>query len=107
MSDAVVSVLRVSAEVAVEPVSHVQEFLGDDNLERPRLRSIDARQVYQNEMMAGCGRKRIGAADRAPHAPSQPAFKDSALGGDPETVRWQIEERNVSLEKLARILVID
>ena len=105
--DAVVPMLRVPAEVAVEPVAHVQELLGNYHLERPWLRAIDARQVDQDEMMARCGGKRIGATDRAPHAPSQPAFEDTALGSDPKAVSWQIEERDVSFEKPARFLVID
>jgi len=105
--DAIVPVFRVPAEVAIEPVSHVQELLSDYHLERPRPGLIDARQVDQNEMIAGRGRKRIGAADRAPQAAAQPAFEDATLGGDAETVRWQREERYVSFQKFARFLVVD
>ena len=107
MRDAIVPVLRVPAEVAVEPVSHVQELLSDHHFERPRLRAIDARQVDQDEMFTGCRRKRIGAADRAPQPASQPTFEDSALGGDAEAVCWQPEERDVSFEMPARFLVVD
>jgi hypothetical protein len=56
--------LRVPSEVAIEPVSHVQELFCDDHFERPRPRLIDARQVDQNEMIAGGGRKRVSTANR-------------------------------------------
>jgi hypothetical protein len=63
MRDAIVPMLRVPAEVAVEPVSHVQQLLGHYHLERPRLGAIDARQVDQDEMFTRCRHKRIGATD--------------------------------------------
>jgi hypothetical protein len=107
MCDAIVPMLCVPAEVSVEPVSHVQELLGDDHFERLRLRAIDAGQVDQDEMFIGCRRKRIGAANRTPQPSSQPNFEDSALGGDPEAICWQREESNVSFEMPARFLVID
>jgi hypothetical protein len=97
--------LRVPSEVAIEPVSHVQELFCDDHFERPRPRPIDARQVDQNEMIAG--RKRISPANRASHPAAQPACEDATLGGDVETVRWQREERDVLFQKFARFLVID
>jgi hypothetical protein len=96
--DAIVSMLRVPAEVTVESVSHVQELLCDHDFERARLRVIDARQVDQDQMIAGCWRKRVGATDRAPQSSTQPAFEDAMLGRDAETVSWQIEERGVSFE---------
>jgi hypothetical protein len=96
--DAIVSMLRVPAEVAVEPVAHVHELLSDHDLERARLRVIDARQVDQDQIIAGCGRKRVGATDRAAQPATQPAFEDATLGSDAETVSWQIEERGVSFE---------
>jgi hypothetical protein len=61
--DAIVPVLRVPAEVAIEAVSHMQELLSDHYLERSRPRLVDARQVDQDEMIAGRRRKRIRAAD--------------------------------------------
>jgi len=105
--DAVVSVLRVTPVVAIEPISHVQELLGDYHLERPGLRPINARQVDQDEMISGSGCKRIGTADRAPQSATEPAFKDAALGGDAKPVCWQFEERDVSLQKMARLFVVD
>jgi hypothetical protein len=105
--DAIVPVLRVPAEVAIEPVSHVQELLSDHYLKRPRPRLIDARQIDQNQMIAGSGRKRISAADRAPQPTAQPAFEHATLGGDPETIRWQHKQRDVSFQKLARFLMVD
>ena len=72
-----------------------------------RLGAVDPRQVDQNEMLARCQRKRVGAADRAPHAASQPALEHSALGGHAELVSWQVEKRDVSFEKPARFLMID
>jgi hypothetical protein len=107
MRDAIVPMLRVPPEIAVEPVSHMQELLGDDDFERPRPRLIDARQIDQDEMIAGRGRESISAANRAPEAATQPAFEDATLGSDAEAVRWQCEERNVSFQKLARFLVVD
>jgi hypothetical protein len=105
MRYAIVPMLRVPSEVAIEPVSHVQELFCDDHFERPRPRLIDAGQVDQNEMIAG--RKRISPANRASHPAAQPACEDATLGGDAETVRWQREERDVSFQKFARFLVID
>jgi hypothetical protein len=107
MRDAIVPVLRVPPEIAVEPVSHMQEFLGDDDFERPRPRLIDARQIDQDEMIAGRGRERISAANRAPQSATQPAFEDAALGSNPEAVGWQCEERDVSFQKLVCFLVVD
>jgi hypothetical protein len=105
--DAIMSVLGVPAEVAIEPVSHVQELFSDYHLERARQRLIDARQVDQDEMIPGRWRKRISAADGAPQPAAQPAFKDATLGGDAETVRRQPEERDVTFQKFARFLVVD
>ena len=45
MRDAIVPVLRVPPEVAIEPVSHMQELLGDHHLERMRLGAVDPWQV--------------------------------------------------------------
>jgi hypothetical protein len=105
--DAVVPVLRVPAEVAIEPVSHMQQLLSDYDFERPRSRLIDARQVDQNEMIARRRRKGVGTADRAPQPPAQPAFEDATLGSDAESVRWQHEERDVSFEQFARFHVVN
>ena len=105
--DAIVPVLCVPAEVAIEPVSHVQEFLCDHHLQRSPSRLVDARQVDQNEMIAGRGRKRISAANRASQSPAQPSFEDATLGRDAETIRWQPEKRDVSFQKLARFLMVD
>jgi hypothetical protein len=105
--DAIVPVLRVPAEVAIEAVSHMQELLSDHHLERSRPGLVDARQVDQDEMIARRGRKRVRAADRTPQTAAQPAFEDATLGGDAETVRWQTEERDVSFQKFARFLVVD
>jgi hypothetical protein len=104
---AIVPMLRVPAEVAIEAVSHVHELLSDDHFERPRPRLIDARQIDQNEMFAGRGCKCISAADRAPQPAAEPAFEHATLGGDPQTVRWQPEQRDVSFHKFARFLVVD
>jgi hypothetical protein len=105
--NAVVPVLRVPAEVAVEAVSHMQELLGDHHLERPWSCLIDAWQVDQNEMVARHGRKRISATDRASQPAAQPAFEDAVIGGGAEMIRWQTEERDVSFQKFARFLVVD
>jgi cytochrome c556 len=42
VSNAVVAMLGVPAPVTVEAVPHVQEFLTDHDLERTRLRPVDA-----------------------------------------------------------------
>jgi hypothetical protein len=107
MRDTIVPVLRVPAQIAVEPVPHVQEFLGDDDFERARSRLIDARQVDQDEMFTRCSDKRIGATNRASHPSSQPAFEFTTFGCDAEAVCRQVETRNVSLEQTARFLVVD
>ena len=93
--------------VAVEPISHVQELLGDYHLEGPRPRPVDARQVDQDEMIRSSGCKRICAADRASQSATEPTFEDAALGGDAKPVSWQFEERDVSLQKIARLFVVD
>jgi hypothetical protein len=105
--DAIVPVLRVPAEVAVEAVSHMQELLGNHHLERPWSWLIDSWQVDQNEMIARPRRKCISAADRASQSAAQPAFEDATIGGGAEMVSWQTEERDVSFQKFARFLVVD
>jgi hypothetical protein len=107
MRDTIVPVLRVAAEIAVEPVAHVQEFLGNHHFERARTRAIDTWHVDQDEMFTRCGRKRVGATDRAAHASSQPAFKVPTLRCDAQAVGRQFESRDVSLHKPARFLVVD
>ena len=107
MRDTIVPVPRMAAQIAVEPVPHVQELLGEDHFERARSRMIDSRQVDQDEMFTRCRGKRIGATDRASHPPSQPEFEFPTLGCDAETVCRQIETRDVALKKSARFLVID
>ena len=74
--------------------------------DRGRDRSMRGKLI-RIEMIAGRGRKRISAADRAPQPATQPAFEDATLGGDAEPVRWQFEERDVSFQKIARFLVVD
>ena len=58
-------------------------------------------------MIAECGPKCISAADRAPQPATQPAFEDATIGGDAELISWQLEERGVSFQKIARFLVVD
>ena len=58
-------------------------------------------------MIAECRPKSICAADRAPQPATQPAFEEAALGGDAETISWQLKERDVSFQKIARFLVVD
>jgi hypothetical protein len=58
-------------------------------------------------MIADCGPKCISAADRAPQPATQPAFEDATIGGDAELISWQLEERDVSFQKIARFLVVD
>jgi hypothetical protein len=68
---------------------------------------IDARQIDQDEMFTRWRHKRIGAAYRAAHPSSQPAFELPTLGCDAEMVCRQLKSRDVSLEKRARFLMID
>jgi hypothetical protein len=105
--NSIVAVLRVPADIAIEPISHMQELLGNNHLERPRLRAIDAREIDQDQMFTGCRHERICATDRCPQSSSQPTFEDPPLGGDAKAVRWQREEPDVSFEKISRFLVVD
>jgi hypothetical protein len=107
MRDPIVAVLRMAAMVAIKLVSHVQELLGDHHFQRLRSWPIDARQIDQNQMIADGGPKCISAADRAPQPATQPAFEDATIGGDAELISWQLEERDVSYQKIARFLVVD
>jgi 3-deoxy-D-arabino-heptulosonate 7-phosphate (DAHP) synthase class II len=63
MRNTVVTVFRVPSEVAIQPVSHVNELLDDNNFERARAGLINARKIDQNEMIPGPRRECIGASD--------------------------------------------
>jgi hypothetical protein len=85
----------------------VYELLGHDNLERPGLRQVDARKVDQNEMMVRLRKVCIRAANRRAYTPTEPAFKNTPLRGDPKTIHRQAQERDIPFEKLVSFHVID
>jgi len=107
MRDAIVPVLGVAPEISIEPVAHVQEFLGHHHFQRARSRAVDAQQVDQNEILVCGGRKSVRSPHRTPYATSQPAFEFPPVGCDAETVCRQIELRGVSFENPPRFLVFD
>ncbi len=51
----------VASKIAIDPVTHVDQFLGDDDFEGTRPREIEASQIDENEMVAGPGVIRVGS----------------------------------------------
>jgi hypothetical protein len=76
----------VPPKIAIESVSHVYELLGDDNLEGPGARLVNARKVDQNEMMVGTREVRVRAANGRAHTPTKPTFKHAPLRGDSKSI---------------------
>lgn len=75
MCNAVVTMVRVAAPVAIEVVTHVNELFSDHNLDGARLRAIDPIQVDEDNV-APCSRKAaIGAAPDRQRRPSRPLAK--------------------------------
>jgi hypothetical protein len=107
MRNTIMTVLCVPAQVAVQTVSHVDELLGNNNFQRSWPRLIDARKIDQNEMISGSRHERVGAADRRPYPPSEPALKDTPLRRHPQMIDGQLQARQIQIEKLLRFRVID
>jgi hypothetical protein len=64
MGDAVMTVLRVSSQVPIEPVSHVDQFFGDHDFERSRARTVDPGQINEDHMLVGMRPVRVCAGNR-------------------------------------------
>lgn len=97
----------VPPEVAVQPVSHMDQLLGDDHFKGSWMTEIDARHVDQDEMLVGLGRERVGSANRRPHPPAKPTLENRALRRDAEPFHRKIEQHDVPFEEFARFRVID
>ena len=97
VGNAVVAVLGMPSQVAVQPVAHVNQLFGDDDFQSPRLRLIDARKVDENQMLVHSRHERVGAADRSDNAAPKPRLENRPVCSDPHTVNRESEQCDVPL----------
>lgn len=83
------------ASVAIESMSHVEEFFAHDDLERSGSQEFNSLQVDQDEVLASTGVKYVCSANRATYAPTDPLVVCLSVRGDPEVVGWQPKPLNV------------
>jgi hypothetical protein len=72
--NAVVAVFGVSPEVAIQPISKMNEFLADNDFDRARASQIDSLQIDQDEVTVVALVVGVGAAIRGGHSPAEPGF---------------------------------
>lgn len=99
MCDPVVAVMRVAPPITVQVITHVNQLLGDNDLQVLRTRKIDPVNVDQHGMHT-LGREitirsTIGARD----SPLQPRAIRCPVRRHPEAVGRQTQSCNVLLEE--------
>lgn len=107
MGDAVVPVFSVAAEIAVEAVPHVNELLGDDHFQCPRLGAIDFLEVDEDRVLLHQREIDVGTTVAVIQATPDPAGKHGTLCGDSHDVTRQVEQIDVAVEVAQRLLVGD
>jgi hypothetical protein len=104
--DTVISVLGVAAKITIQPVSHVNQFLGNDDFERPWPGEIETGEIDQNEMSAVPGVKRVRSPNGRSDSPPYPLFELPPVGRHAKTIDWQLEPCDVGFEVSARLLMV-
>jgi hypothetical protein len=106
MRDPVIAVLGVTSPVSVDPVSHVQQFFGDDNFERPWPRSIDPRQVDQHEVRPLPCVKDVTTPDRRIHSSSQHLLERSTICRDEKPFVFELELAKILFGQRSSLFIL-
>lgn len=100
--DSVIPMVGVAPGVAVQPVTHVNQLFGDDELHRPRLILIDSFEVDQHGVIAGPAQEAVGTAKRRRHSAADPPPIRSAAGCHPKMIDGQLEQHTVVIDEFAQ-----
>jgi hypothetical protein len=81
--DTIVAMTSMPAAISIDPVTHVQELLGDDDFERLRLTEIDPTQIDQNKVLLATRVIHISSPDRPADLSADPTIERLSARGDP------------------------
>jgi hypothetical protein len=82
MRNPVIAVLCVTPPISVDPIPHMQQFFGDNDLERPWPGSVDSWQIDQDEVRPLSRVKNVAAPDRRIYSSSQHLLKRATICRD-------------------------
>lgn len=106
VGDPVIPMMGVSASVPIDVVAHVQELLGDDDLDRTRARNVDPLEVDQHRMATARAHEAVRAANgSANRPPADPPGKRSPVSGNVEFVDRKRQERKVFEQQVTNTIV--
>ena len=93
------TMMRVASPVAVQMITHVNQLLGNDDLQVLRARKIDPVNMDQQGMHTLTCEIAVRTAIRVWYAPVQPRAIRCPIRRHPEAVSRQAQSRNVLLEE--------
>ncbi len=98
MGDSVVPVVSVTPVVTIEVVTHVNEFLGDDDLECVRQIEGDSLQINQDGVAARPPNQTVRTPIGGGNATPDPPCIRGSTGSDPELVRRQGKQLDIAID---------
>ncbi len=106
MGDPVVPMMGMPARVAIDVVPHVQEFFGDDDLERVRARNIDPVEIDKHYMTLGGTNVAVRPANRSPDRPAaDPPRKGRSVSGNVQVVDRKRQENDVLEHQVTNTII--
>lgn len=99
MGDPIVPMVGMAPQVSIDPISHVDEFLGHHDLDGPRLPLVDTFKVDEDCVFTCPADMTVRAAVGGGNAPVDPGCVRGAAGRDLEMVRRQLEDSRVSMNE--------
>jgi hypothetical protein len=79
MRDPVVPMFRMSTAVTIKLIAHVNQFFGDNKLNRTRFRPVDATKVDQDRMPVRRRQEYVRSSDVRTDSPAEPLLKFSSI----------------------------
>lgn len=103
MCDSVVTVMRMSPMIPVEPITHVDQFFSHYQFYCARGAGIYALQVDQDCMLPAPTDKTVCSTIRGGHESSNPLAVRCAVRRDHQRVSGKGEQRNIPIDQAREI----
>jgi hypothetical protein len=95
MSDTVMAVFGMPTKVTVEMIPHVDQLLGNHDLDTPRVRYIDALEIDEHSMNPGMAKIHICATIGGRDAPPKPGAELRTIRRHAKVFQRQVEPPRV------------
>jgi len=98
---------RMSAQIPIQAIPHMDEFFCHHDLKRPRSRQVDTWQIDQDVMVTVLRVEPVGPTDRRTEPSPKPRLERRSLGRHKETIARQVQAREIALQMNLGLGVVD